>query len=158
MKNPLPLLVLVAVLCVPAVAGADYPRPLTVLDHINIQRMRMGFYPLLPDANLQATAVESVRRQAAGRRGHRGTLQTSSAEGVGSGRIGPGVFRFSACYHKTKDYTTEHRWAGAAIYEGRTCLSLDNDKERGAIGSARNGGSRKGRGGILKRVFGGRRS
>ena len=155
MKWPFVILVL---LCGPSMCSADYPRELTVLDHVNIERMRMGLYPLLPDANLQATAAESVRRQAAGRGGHRGTLQTSSAEGVGSGRIAPGVFSFTACYHSPGDYTTEHRYAGAAIYKGRTCLSLDNDKERGAIGSARNGGSRKSRVGLLKRVFGGRRN
>ena len=129
--------------------------PYTVLDHLNFERMSMGLYPLLPDANLQATAAESVRRQAAGGGGHRGTLQTSSAEGTGSGRIGEGGFRFSACYHRPGDYTTKHRWAGAAIYKGRTCLSLDNDQQRGAIGSAPNGGSS--RGGILKRIFGRRR-
>lgn len=152
------LLVILVLLCGQGVAGADYPRELTVLDHINIQRMRMGLYPLLPDANLQATAAESVRRQAASGGGHRGTLQTSSAEGVGSGRIGPGVFKFRTCYNSPGDYTTEHRYAGAAIYKGRAAISLDNDKERGDIGSARNGGSRSGRGGILKRVFGGRRN
>lgn len=132
------LALLTLLLCLPAPAGA-----VDVLDQLNDQRMRMGLYPLLPDANLQLTAEESARRQSnrGGKSGHTGTLQTGSAEGVGRGRVGP-TFRFGTCFHMAGDYTTSYRYAGAAIVGGYAALSLDKDRSRGAIGSAKKSVSR----------------
>ncbi len=51
MKNPLLLLAIAVVLCVPATAGAANALPM-----LNAQRAYFGFYELQPDGKLQAEA------------------------------------------------------------------------------------------------------
>lgn len=126
-----------------------------VLDQVNRYRMVVkGKLPYLPDPGLQAAAEAGAQAQASRRRsGHHGTMPSSSSEGSGRGRVGP-PFRFSTCYHSAAytdkrgrrhpDWYSDHRYAGAAIVDGYACLSLDNDRNHGAIGSA-------GRGRVVRR-------
>ncbi len=124
-----------------------------VLDQVNDQRMRMGLDPLIPDAGLQAAAEAGSQAQARrGSMGHQGTMPSGSAEGVGHGRIGP-PFRFKTCYHRPGDYTN-YRYGGAAIVGGYATLSIDRDRNHGAIGSARSRGRNSGNN---RRGFFGRR-
>jgi len=130
-------------------------KAVNVMDQVNRDRMRHGLYVLIPLATLQAAAEASAQTQARrGRMGHCGTMPMGTAEGVGHGRLNP--FRFRACFHSAAyvdrrgryhpdDFTTSHRYGGAAIVGGYTCIVIDKDRNHGAIGSG--GGGR----GIVRR-------
>lgn len=131
---------MIAILCSRASA-------INVLDQLNLTyRIPRGLPPYLPDAGLTAAAEAGAQAQARFRSAsHHGTMPSGTAAGAGHGQIGP-PFKFRTCYNREAyrdkrgrlhpDWFSNHRYAGAAIVNGYAELSLDNNRNRGAIGSA----------------------
>ena len=124
-------LVIVAVL-------TDTANAVNVMDDLNRYRAARGARILIPDAGLQAAAEASAQKQANRRRmGHVGTMPSSTAEGVGHGRLNP--FSFRTCFNRPNDWGNSYRYGGAAIVGGYACLVLDKDRSHGAVGSGSGG-------------------